>query len=59
MNVPNDLLLDPDWNEEDFLEDFETFPLMDLSDEEFEIEVEEAFKESEEKIRECLSRNKP
>ncbi len=49
MNVPNDLLLDPDWNEEDFLENFENSPLMDLSDEEFEIEVEKAFKESEEK----------
>ena len=48
MNVPNGLLLDPDWNEEDFLEDFESSPLMDLSDEEFEIEIKKSLEELEE-----------
>lgn len=45
---PNKLLLDPDWTEEDFLEDFETFPLMDLSDEEFEEALKKSAEEKDE-----------
>ena len=48
MNIPNSLLLDPDWNEEDLLEDFGNSPLMDLSDEEFEIEIKKSLEELEE-----------